>query len=136
MIKAIVGGATEYYDIISYLELTGAVATVVLLGTFLTANLIPTEESGNVCLIAVFGINFLMMIPYSSFEVIVCVLNIIMAIIPILMKISKLRIVYSTWNLLPDGKAECNNCKYVIDFKSNPQFICPKCKADMRKPPK
>lgn len=116
-------------------------AIALFLGTILTSKLIPTEKAGNIGLIFIFALLTLDSIfnLRTAEQAILFIIDIVGSIFPVLQRIKKLRTIFntpifSTWNLNPDGTAQCNNCKHTVSFKDGPIFICPNCKADMRKP--
>lgn len=127
---------TADYYINDFLIVIFFEAIALFIGTMLISKLIPTEKTGNIGLIFIFALLTLDSIfnLRTSEQAIIFIIEIFASVFPVLQRIKKLRPIFSTWNLNPDGTAQCNNCKHTVSFKDGPIFICPNCKADMRKP--
>lgn len=130
----------KLYDfVLGFLTVAVFNGTTIFFGTLGISKLIRSVKGCNICIIWVMLLNIywivhdLLFYHFSTLIFAFC-LNIIVASIAIELRASKIKPIYSTWNLFPDGTAICNNCKHKINFRENPQFICPNCKADMRKP--
>ena len=108
-------------------------------GTWLEAKLLSTRASVGAAMIFVIVRNCFDIPNLNNWVIItVFIVTILTSEFPLYLRLIKInkdeQIVYSTWNLNPDGTAQCNNCKHTVSFKDGPIFICPNCKADMRKP--
>lgn len=127
---------TADYYINDFLIVIFFEAIALFIGTMLISKLIPTEKTGNIGLIFIFALLTLDSISNlrTSEQAIIFIIEIFASVFPVLQRIKKLHPIFSTWNLNPDGTAQCNNCKHTVSFKDGPIFICPNCKADMRKP--
>lgn len=127
---------TADYYINDFLIVLFFEAIALFIGTMLLSKLIPTEKAGNIGLIFIFALLTLDSIfnLRTSEQAIIFIIEIFASVFPVLQRIKELRPIFSTWNLNPDGTAQCNNCKHTVSFKDGPIFICPNCKADMRKP--